>query len=1391
MAQLQAGYIIEGIRELFKNQTNKNKTDGLLKNLSYFELETDTDISVRRKNVEIAAVANNIISRGLPTRPSLYIEETFASIFKKTKKQKGASGNILYGLIENNNDLAQKLFEALHIIDPRINLENQTLDYNRSWDKFGEDFEGVFLYSVVPEYLGEQFIQVFENNRDFVSILKNVKFKTPLLQDFSSIINEKYVKQDADFTVEIPYNIDNEKGIIIEIDGENHEFMTQNELDTQRDDILTKTNWANTLRIKKAEFDKVTDAIKPLQTYLEQEYFDLLTQNYKNALYENSDGIEAMQLALSPVAIARIQKTILEFVIAGKLKFYSKKWNIAVIERDVPCAFLAIEDLKQLLQNLFTLEGSGKKVPEINLSVFTNDEFKDAILNKTHKDNLLSLESFEKDITFDILIDISVLQKKGLFNAENNLKSKFKAVIRSAHAPVSPRNFHCSNPINYKAFLLNEGRQNSETVLPAKDAITYLLQNIFRKRTFLPGQLEFLNKAIQRKSVAAILPSGGGKSLCYQLSVLLQPGIAVVIEPFRSLAIDQSEDLINVGIDCFIYAEPSLKRSEKKTLVNIRIANGEGMFIYFSPDSLKSPLFRNDILEINRSGKYFSYAIIDEAHCISEWGHDFRSGYAEITSSIRKICKTKNNTDLPMIGLTGNVPYNVVSDIRHELKIANRDIVSLPHYRIELKYKIEQTDNPKFLHTPDIQTLKDAIAAKKQNKLNSLITKSFFAENTGTKQNISEIVFCPEKSGALSVTNSNRDGVGDKLKDAFKTLRIGTYLGAQDDYKDAVNLIIAMESEDNQRKFINNELDIIVATKTLGIGIDKPNIRHTCHINMPNSIESFLQSTGRAGHDKKISSGTLLFNNQVFEVHDNFEMFDEKGEKITINRTKEINPDKQILLDEHHILFKGRNRERGIINSLLRQISYPVYYPEKTIIELIEENLGYKVKFDYTPEGYPFHLNITNEKDNFGHIDFRYFEAVTENVSLDPVLCKQILTFVMHEIEKKCPKNRDKIKWLRSEIKQASRKGIERSLSEMKPGESRQLKINFRNNRIGEINRLLRRYVSDKFNEDIVSEAARYCKESSMFINKLCKTANVNIIEGNINIGDKVAALFYQIREKEDTFKALFRLMAINLVNDYFIDYNTKTISFKITKRKKHDYIDALSAYVEKYYSKQRALKIPDIVKNFEGKSYIQKCINFMISFVYNEIEESRQQAIDMMELACQKGVSEENKDLNVFFEFYFSAKYANPEVSPNLLSDTQNFSDFDFEDVKNYIELVGDKRENWFHLRGATDKLLKKYRNNYMLLILNAYAQMLTIEDPELLEKAIENFVNGFEKCKKTEKLSTTGYQAIISLLSEKLYGKTEYPGLKEIIEPYINTKIQTIWLSNFNNKFLEEYER
>lgn len=334
------------------------------------------------------------------------------------------------------------------------------------------------------------------------------------------------------------------------------------------------------------------------------------------------------------------------------------------------------------------------------------------------------------------------------------------------------------------------------------DKAAELLKKYFGYDSFREGQREIIDNILSHKDVLAIMPTGGGKSLCYQIPAMIMEGTTIVVSPLISLMKDQVDTLQQIGIPS-AFINSSLSLTQLREIV-YEAENCKYKLLYVAPERLESESF----IDLLRNIK-ISMIAVDEAHCVSQWGHDFRPSYLRI-KNIRDLCNEK-----PIVSaFTATATPEVKEDIIKLIKLNDHYEVITGFDRGNLKFDVRRV-NKKFPYI--LKYIKE-------------------------HKNKSGIIYC--------LTRKLTDDVCDKLvKEGYRTVKY--HAGLSD----------AQRSK-NQDDFLYDNADIMVATNAFGMGIDKLDIRYVIHYNMPKNIESYYQEAGRAGRDGESSECILLFSPQ-------------------------------------------------------------------------------------------------------------------------------------------------------------------------------------------------------------------------------------------------------------------------------------------------------------------------------------------------------------------------------------------------------------------------------------------------------------------------------------------------------------------------------------------------
>lgn len=1047
----------------------------------------------------------------------------------------------------------------------------------------------------------------------------------------------------------------------------------------------------------------------------------------------------SLQIVLSPLAIARVEKMLLQALLSDVLDFNANEWNILVVERDVPCAAIAVDLLKESFEKISVLDGTNARLPHINLSIFSTEQFANSPLHLGQPVVTSAPATY-----FDLCMDVSMLLHNNTDTLPLHVNAKAVYIIRSAKSQKRERIVCSARNIAYSPLVTKDTTGTYTPIKEKEEALAYFLRNMFRKPSFRQGQLPILSHSLSDKTTIGLLPTGGGKSLTYQLASMLQPGVTIVVDPLVSLMVDQIRGLHEMRIDTSDYVNSGMDANEKARKLGA-LQNGSLQFMFLSPERFMMENFRDSLIEMaEKNHIYFAYGVIDEVHCVSEWGHDFHTSYLHLGRNMNNYMHTKSGRTLPIIGLTATASFDVLADVERELTLGGNLTIdsetivrSEDDTRPELTYRIvdvasnfeplRDANNSYVLKAVDDWEVKDVVAKGKKRKMYELLkdiptdvatlnqaeasstchisnfsASSFYDADAKRKYHNAGIIFCPHAHGTFGVKDNvwgTHMGISTDLLAKFNgALKIGTFVGGD-------------KPSGDMQLFNDNDLNIMVATKAFGMGIDKPNVRFTINFNHPSSIESFVQEAGRAGRDKKTAISYILYDpteyvhltvdkiNDMrlstiktlnvdpswlegfankFVLSSDFVSFclsnncSDKAAQFLLAECKRKgyfeNVDKNIDLWFHNNSFRGMYKEKTILVEMTDRILNvkPTYLQEVQgkLIEAtgntdlmlkpdLKRNAVKILSRDNAPNQYGYiQLDQLSPRYNYSNFDYETCRFVSE--ALIAVLCHykdhsaRALLRPLDGVD-------NSSEGIYSAMAKADADGyvfVTVSWENQIQQDTEQFERSIKD----EITQIAKKQGWQDINEDRYGKLRLTVDSFGELISQISKcSCDEKWLRHHAfnDIYERLRRLFCQKRDKNDTDKAIYRMCCIGLVEDVTIDYLSQSYELKIRKRTDKEFRQSMLDFFRKYYSLEQARRKVQEIDSQKGRNYLDKCLGYLTEFVYSNLEKKRFRAIEDMRNACEDSITQRmathnDKWIKEFVHLYFNSKYARRDYEVN-----------------------------------------------------------------------------------------------------------------------------------------------
>ena len=1124
-----------------------------------------------------------------------------------------------------------------------------------------------------------------------------------------------------------------------------------------------------------------------------------------------------------PICVARIEKTLIEALICGKLDIAAKEWNIIAIEKDYPCVALAIAEMSEMLNRLSSLTADYEDyhLPEINLTI-VNKNYANSGLhfgNKVFKSPTKAILAKEWDMVIDHSFKETTDAQHVSFS-EYTAKNNCYFNIRSSKAYVAERIIYTSDRIKYKALTYRNEQGEYENIPEHIDNIRYFLRLLFRKNDFRPGQLPILSKALQLQSVIGLLPTGGGKSLTYQLAALLQPGVTVIVDPLRSLMADQYEGLIKNGIDCCTFINSAIGTSEREQRETM-MEYSRLLMVFLSPERLCIYKFRQRLKNMQQLGVYFCYGVIDEVHCVSEWGQDFRFSYLHLGRNLYQYVLPKDSdshsSHITLFGLTATASFDVLADVERELSgndafpLTEDTIVRYENCnRLELQYKVERVPvsfQPDRFFVEKIENggidwplpfpidtfhMGDDAQKSKSEFLVSYIRKvPGFIRELQTSHSIAQIkerfnereadpniesadlttqlddVFYKkqlsyQQAGIVFCPHKNTTGLSvnvnaSKLKEFIPF--VATFMGSGN----------SEEMDDMSMEYMNmfreNKSPLMVATKAFGMGIDKPNVRFTINMNYSSSLESFVQEAGRAGRDRRMALAVILLSDyKLARINRNFD----GPYPVGIIRNK---------------WFK--------YDDLQKVVSYFELEIPENRIDICTPSSD-MIKLRCTVDNRAFAFGKCEECKHYQScklrlVDSQYRGTWLFNQDFQAYLKQSQLHISKESIEYLSPDYETNMYFFDNNFKgNYEEKMAMHTILSLKP---------------------IQYFIGD-------SEEMKPTKDSVGFLAPL----------NQLSVGEQLVIFVrYTKDDSSDVAKAIYRMCCIGLIDDFTQKYESKDCGYYrivSTKLSEGGYYEKLKGFLMRYYSEAKAEQEIGKAKEMRGDNEIHKCLAYLTEFVYEKVAIKRKNALDDIRDFCMNGSNPEeqwlamNESMKDDLYFYFNSKYARHDYhAPNgepfsLTDDLDGKDDVEFANVNDYYKIVdkyirvvdddiagtaGSPIDSIKHLRGAIRLITHRSFKTPppSLLLLNVYSLLYLkgYDKSALYEEIKTSYIDGYKSFKVLTEDKEVFHRNMIKFawdiyhqgaMPQSFIGKLKEWGLVAEIEEQIE------WLETFRNNYL-----
>ena len=1338
--QLQAGYILEALPSLFAG-SQREYVEALIKHLSYFDLDAAGQDLSPISNDPFPVVIHNLISRGLPTLAPTFIEEIISATFFKTKKQVDKRGVFSYPFV--NDELKEEIFRALHIIDPRITTNDLQKIYTFEDDPEA-DLKKKFLFQTVPSYVGDYLLQLIDADHSFLSILKRHSLK-----DYYQALGRRVIDTSMDFVLEVPYAEDNQyRGLAIEIEKKLVEGPEIMDYDS-RSWMLSNIGWGRILYLKQSDFYSNKIDYAPLVDFSYNQYFEEVRKNYERPVYGNAYGMDALQIALTPFEVARIQRVILQYILAGKLDLNAGEWNIAVIERDVPGAFLAVQDLSMKFNNLFHLAGVRRNFPQVHLEIYYDQEFEEAALNILYQGEKFLIEEFDPTKQYDLVIDSSLLRYKGLDVEKIDTASENLAIVRSSRNIEADRTFLAAEPVKYQSFVPGENiaKDDLERVEKVRESFFYFIKNIFRRQILDPYQMKVLSSALSGHNTMADFSFVAEKTLLYQIVALFRPGFALIVEPLVPALLNQLDKLREFRIDavsyiCLNYYDVYDCRHRRELF-----ASASALFVFITAEAFHSNDFRSDLKLFESKGGFFTTVVVDQTQILSPWSSSFNYAYYSLGNNVKKFLPGSENAVI--LALSSGIDYDATEDVKLFLDISQDNIFSevFPLENIDVVLYKDNQDNVVPLDKLDEEKVE-------QDKINLLIDNDLLDEKS-------------------VIYTLKPDFYYDNL---FNKVKKDLFLFNDRPVSGTASLYTrhSVEAYEHFRQFVDSEDDLLIANRNFVFGLDAKDIHNLNVVSFPMGMTDLLYLFQRVGRDMQPARINFVFSSRCV-------YFDQKqyiisgNEPVAIRQTREIPYEEYVASRFFSSMHGNVKKDFLLVEEILKLANSPKDTVKDILIKRVYQIFGIWVSLEPQPEQTPTSLYVYDQEDILGVINLKENTIDNQASALKKKLADNILAFIDYEIRQVVARPQDFLLIMDETVETPSETIISR-LVNMKEDETASIIVDFTNDIYDDLVKLAGK---DKISREDFNRMILANPDLETFYDFILLYTDKKFVRKN---KDKLEEIFLRLRTFDDTYRLIYYLLVVGLAEDYIIDFRSRHFVIKLRKLSDDKYLHRIYKRILTFVSKEKALETFQKVPGFKGDTFVQKVLNYWISFEYTYIIPRRYEAISdlsrMIDTFMQNGDVQRCKYI---ISNYFRAKYIFDleERKKAVKQDWIKIIDY-------FIQKVGIFKSNLKHLYNTADILLQQNPGDYVALLMRGWAGLIINENDEAkISQALDDMAMALNLWRKT-------YDADVEKFIERIDGllftlENYNFELKAKVEKLFHLKIFTSWLRDFNKQFID----